>query len=367
MTMPTPVHERPVRVRRFGARFGCVAVLVFLAVLVACVVFAVRQPLPGIALVVVVVAAGVALLRYAARRERADDARELARLRAVAPPTGNAWRVLLEHEGLGRLVERLRERVRPALRVTTRPASSELALGQSRIGGTPDLPADIAWPEHASLPMMFLAQLDLGEIRRSSPDSLLPATGHLWFFYSLAQPWGFDPKDAGASRVLYRPDGASLTRSEPPGGLPEGARFPACAVSFEAYDDVPDIEDADADGSFDDDETDRYIEIRSYLASGGEDASHKLFGFADTIQSSMELECQLVTNGIYCGDSSGYEGPQAKALEAGQSEWRLLLQLDSDEHAEMMWGDAGRLYFWIRETDLRTQRFDASWLILQCH
>ena len=31
-----------------------------------------------------------------------------------------------------------------------------------------------------------------------------------------------------------------------------------------------------------------------------------------------------------------------------------------------MWGDVGRLYFWIRDADLRARRFDATWLILQC-
>ena len=31
-----------------------------------------------------------------------------------------------------------------------------------------------------------------------------------------------------------------------------------------------------------------------------------------------------------------------------------------------MWGDLGRLYYWIREQDLRRQAFDASWLVLQC-
>jgi uncharacterized protein YwqG len=33
----------------------------------------------------------------------------------------------------------------------------------------------------------------------------------------------------------------------------------------------------------------------------------------------------------------------------------------------MMWGDAGRLYFWIRKQDLAEQSFDAVWAILQCY
>ena len=80
----------------------------------------------------------------------------------------------------------------------------------------------------------------------------------------------------------------------------------------------------------------------------------------------MQLECQLVSNGLYCGNPSGYEGPRAEALREGAAAWRLLLQVDSEDDVGMMWGDAGRLYYWIRDEDLAAQNWDASWLILQC-
>lgn len=45
----------------------------------------------------------------------------------------------------------------------------------------------------------------------------------------------------------------------------------------------------------------------------------------------------------------------------------MLLQLDSDEeNAELMWGDSGCVYFWIRKQDLAARRFDRCWAILQC-
>lgn len=44
----------------------------------------------------------------------------------------------------------------------------------------------------------------------------------------------------------------------------------------------------------------------------------------------------------------------------------LLLQLDSDQDANLMWGDAGLLYFWIRTEDLVAGRFDRVWMTLQC-
>jgi uncharacterized protein YwqG len=63
-------------------------------------------------------------------------------------------------------------------------------------------------------------------------------------------------------------------------------------------------------------------------------------------------------------DGAGYGDPRVKKLEAGKSEWMLLLQIDSDDDAKMMWGDTGMLYFWIRKNDLKKLRFDHVWLIV---
>jgi uncharacterized protein YwqG len=46
---------------------------------------------------------------------------------------------------------------------------------------------------------------------------------------------------------------------------------------------------------------------------------------------------------------------------------RFLLQVDSDDAAGMMWGDAGMLYFWIRDDDLAARRFDRAWCVMQCY
>jgi uncharacterized protein YwqG len=340
----------------------------FLVLLVGSVVLAARRPLAGVPFAAATVALGALLLRFLSKREGEEAARENERLRGVASPVGDAWRKLLAHEGLGRLVPLLGGRVRQAVRAKTHRIEGVPVAGGSRIGGRPDLPADLPWPEHDGQPLMFLAQLDLAEVHSVHPSGELPAAGHLWFFYSLAQPWGFDPKDAGGSRVFYRPPGTRLLPAEAPEGLPPDGRFKPCSVSFEAFEDIPEPEDDDPQlGGLDENEADRYVELRNYISSGGQESSHKLLGFANPVQGAMELECQLVTNGVYCGDESGYRGPRAEALRDGLTEWRLLLQLDSDGEAGMMWGDLGRLYFWIRESDLRERRFESTWTILQCH
>lgn len=45
----------------------------------------------------------------------------------------------------------------------------------------------------------------------------------------------------------------------------------------------------------------------------------------------------------------------------------LLLQVDSDNDAEMMWGDAGRLFFWITREAFLAGDFSAMFVQLQCN
>ena len=95
---------------------------------------------------------------------------------------------------------------------------------------------------------------------------------------------------------------------------------------------------------------------------------HQMGGYPEPIQSAeMDLECQLVTNGLYLGDARGYSDPRAEALKDGAAEWRLLLQLDSDDELGVMWGDVGMIYFWVREPEARRGEFGGTWLILQCY
>ena len=160
----------------------------------------------------------------------------------------------------------------------------------------------------------------------------------------------------------------ALERRALPRELPEAGRFQPCALAMASYVDIPSMEDERNPlmGS-DDDMLDSYLDVQDQLASPSSDIAHKLLGHAQTIQGAMELECALTSNGIHTGDSSGYKDRRAAKLAKSQYDWRLLLQIDSDEHAGMMWGDAGRIYYWIREQDLLERRFDRSWLVLQCY
>jgi uncharacterized protein YwqG len=217
-------------------------------------------------------------------------------------------------------------------------------------------------------PLHFLAQLDLAELSRFPALQALPATGRLYFFYNAdTQPWGFDPKDEGSWRVILD-DGpkSGLAPRDPPESRATAVPFRLCKVAFREFLSIPSPADKRVwPDPLPEQVSDKYLDF--WMASEGEsEPSHQILGHAYEIQNPMELECQLVSHGLYLGDLLGYDDPRVKALEAGAKDWRLLFQLDYDDNAEMMWGDGGRLYFWIRDQDLRACNFDRVWMILQC-
>lgn len=240
----------------------------------------------------------------------------------------------------------------------------------ARIGGAPDLAADIAWPRTADRPLAFIIQLDCATLRRAGAPDWLPDNGMLFFFYDLVDaPWGFDPADRGSWTIVHDPRGAATSPRDPPqaeddesNDLPVPSHFAFhAAPSFPG----PGLFDLDCNED-DEEELDEAIDAMR-RAPFDDGPRHQIAGYPHTIQGDdMERQCQLASNGIYCGDAKPL-GPKGEALLAGTDAWRLLLQLDSDDESNLCWCDCGRLYVWIREEDARAGRWDKSWTILQSY
>ena len=272
---------------------------------------------------------------------------------------------------------------KPSYRIVPSPLD-EPPIGSSRLGGLPDLPADFAWPQWSPSkrltdlngtpsPAMlsFIAQINLSELPQLITG--LPSAGWLYFFFdAVNQPWGFDPADRLGWRVLfYDGDAERLAPRQPPLELPSEGVFRASRITFEVECVLPNEAGSALGGRTPGGDTslsDAYFDLLDGMTGGTGAAQHRLLGEPRTIQNPMELECQLASHGLYCGGSSGYLDPRVESLRAGAADWSLLLQIDSeDENTDWMWGDCGRIYYWIRRSDLRDRKFDAAWLCLQCY
>jgi uncharacterized protein YwqG len=252
-----------------------------------------------------------------------------------------------------------------------------LPIGSSKIGGRPDMPKDFNWfyyegtdftDETKCRPLSFLAQINCEDVKKYDKDNLLPSKGMLYFFYDLAtMTWGFDPKDKGSARVYYfNGDKTELSRIEFPDDLEDDYKLPEIAMHFSTKKDVPCYEEFNEIYSFDD--WDKYDDVRVENGFEETESMGKLLGYADIIQDSMLLECERVTNGVYCGGGTDIEPEKLKLFQQNCSQWQLLFQLGTIEldGYELMFGDCGRIYFYIKKDDLKRCNFENCWLILQC-
>lgn len=269
------------------------------------------------------------------------------------------------------------------IRVSYEPAGdTPTALTASRIGGKPAVPEGFVWPYFEGVgfddptpknrPLSFMSQINLKDVAHLDKEGLLPKTGILSFFYEMnTQTWGFDPKDNESAKVYFFEDEDALHLEELPEDMEKDYRFPEFALSFEEHISLPEMSEFIRDYS--DLEWDDCIDC---LVKSGYDPDEwgtytKLLGYPDTIQNPMYEECEAVTRGWRRGNPEDFakipEEEKADIKEKA-SEWMLLFQMgtvESDDF-EMMFGDCGHIYFWIRKSDLAARNFDKVWLILQC-
>jgi uncharacterized protein YwqG len=247
----------------------------------------------------------------------------------------------LRRLGLTRYEAALSALARPAIRIRPVPCKDDdVPLGGSKLGGQPDLPNGADWPQWEGSPLSFIAQFDCRELQRFESAALLPPDGLLSFFYEAEeQPWGDDPGDAGAARVLHHPAGGGLKRRAKPPELE--AAFRTDRLEFNEVLTFPSESDFEV-------EPEEIGALSALFAPGISHREHQLFGYPNVIQNPMELQCRLASHDV----------------ETDEAAWRLLLQVDSIR--DMMWGDMGMIYFWITEDALRARAFDRAWLVLQC-
>lgn len=261
---------------------------------------------------------------------------------------------------------------------------ASIAMGKSKFGGEPHLPKIYQWPYYTgdiqdgtdrsnvmSRPLMFIMQINCCDIIEYDIEKELPHTGILYFFYEMqTQKWGFDPEDRG-SAVVYYYDGdySELSNTTWPEDLPEEFKLPEHSIVFNHEYDIPSYEEYCNNDQIDTDCWDVYDENKQLYGYTSEDEyNNKILGYADLIQGDMLAECQLASNGIYCGDTEGYDSEKAKILITNRQDWVLLAQISSimSENFELMFGDCGSIYFYIKKEDLKSNNFNRIWLILQC-
>jgi len=266
----------------------------------------------------------------------------------------------------------------PSLRMELKALKkADIVTGRSRVGGGADLPEGISWPEWDECPYTFIAQINLAELPQGHTLPL-PANGLLSFFYASAamyDDYAFDG-DPTTCKVIYTPSSSfdelrcldipeSLMQADPKVVLsPASIAFvPDLCVpqSESAY-----LEELGLGWDFDHVEYERYWNTFCRSLSQPQmyhSPLHRLMGHPDQIQGDMQNHCARMLK--WSTFDTGLSDDEKARFAREALEWRLLLQIDSDEATNIDWVGTGRIYFWIRETDLRQSNFDHVICIMQ--
>ena len=325
----------------------------------------------------------------------------------------------------------LAQQAKPAVWLETREVADEagIPIGATKFGGRPDLPTGVAWPVRPAYPdieertrllradaanpdrawrwakpekreeyrqetlnrirmienaqpLSFVAQINLAEMWAAGPlDPDLPRQGVLSIFYDLIEmPWGLCPQDRTGFAILFHDrDAGPLTRCAEP-DEPRGDFFACCRRSplacgaHACMTPLPPHEaEYDRMGwpeTFTNQLWGDWWSEDDFLYSSedGKDwKCHHVGGWPTPVQGGMQTRCALLNAGHSCGNSDAYKDPALAAVRATATDWLLLAQIGTDGKGNMVWGDNGQLYLWIRRDDLKARRFANAWLILQSY
>jgi uncharacterized protein YwqG len=244
----------------------------------------------------------------------------------------------------------------------------------SHLGGVPPSYPGFSWPRGATnVPMVFLATIDLAELPENHGLDFLPSSGLLSFFVDVVSGGaGYDPRHQAGFKVLFQSEmvataqDADVPKDHPPDAR-YPRRYPRRNLSFIKASLPPDWEREELDAFRDLEFTvEAFCAYRTSLYM--QTAHHQIGGYAEAVQDPhMEMECQLVTNGLFVDDSRQHNGdPRFEETNSGAADWRLLLQLEFNKEFNPYGGEYGMLYCWIRRQDALAGRFERSWMLYQC-
>jgi hypothetical protein len=276
---------------------------------------------------------------------------------ATATVTIDELRDMAAEHGLEDHLDEIAALARHSVRLTT-PTLQDDPVGAWLFEPTAGLMDESVWPLWQGERLTLVAQLDLTDPALRDVDLPLPVAGRLLFLWAAVQaPSGQLSAHGGAGRVLHvpSPGGATpTTRLSVELTLPRVWAAPVQALGLDPI------------------EHDGYLKLRRRIATiqdvelddgfGRPIAYHRVLGYPNETGGLMPVTCELTASGRDATDLDAADddvGVRARR-------WRMLAQITAG--AEGPWnlgGEAGRLYLWITDEDLRAGDFSRVRAIAQ--
>ena len=251
-------------------------------------------------------------------------------------------------ENVYNYMELLKPSGRDAIRISFADKSmTPLPAGCSKYGGRPDVPANFQWPhDNSGRPLSLLLQIDCADLASLDHEGLVPTRGQLYFVYELSQ---MDREGMENDiRVIYNDlPSSQLNRLEYPVNLDKKYQLQEWRLQFSRFLSVP--THSTIEPLSEEDEDARYEAIVLLWDESHTDIGSML-GYPHLIQGPIvdDLSDDVLLLQLY---STNYE--------QGHKDDKL-------PH-DLLFGDNGIIYFYIKREDLLARRFDNIKFALQSY
>ena len=261
--------------------------------------------------------------------------------------------VKIDEKKVSHFMELLKSFSRNAIQISfAENGNVPLTAGCSKYGGRPDVDDGFQWPhDNKGRPLSLLLQIDCADLTPLDLEGLLPTSGHLFFFYELSKMNRNGLKNN--VRVIYNDKPSSqLHPLDYPVNLNKKYQLQERRLQFTQCTSIPEIEELG-------------------------NLTNKPLSDKDKFEGEL-ASCRLddeFWNGVeYIGSMLGYAELIEEPIVDDPSDDVLLLQLDSSEYwpeddktpHDLLLGNGGIIYFYIKRDDLWVRRFDRITFARQC-
>jgi uncharacterized protein YwqG len=233
-------------------------------------------------------------------------------------------------------------------------------VGESRIGGVPDVPTDWQWPGNAEgEKFAFLLQINLADVPPFEGNPL-PSRGLLSFFIGLDEPAAdvehkiflFDDIELQSAVIPAEEEFADDAYLDlPPHRLKFSLRADVPHWATDDYDQIAEEMNDDEQDAFND------LSLRSQSEIG------QLLGHVSGIGHDPRGDAFVVRE---VNSDWIYNYDKRRELDfSGQTNWRNLLRLDSIRELNMTIWDAGYFNFLIHQNDLANLDFSRVYMAVE--
>ncbi len=273
---------------------------------------------------------------------------------------------LLKEVGLEEHQQTILATVKPAISIGL-AAEGQGNIGQSRIGGYPDLPASLPWPTDPLVgdALCFVLQLNFAELP-TLPEHPLPKKGMLYLF--------LDEDENHAQQLLIYSGNEPLKPTQPLKDTDfitdwyEG--LTAHTLEFSFFTDLPrwatsDHTELEEKLNAKEKSLSKLLKLLPVNSDSyaSKDGIGKLLGHASGIGQDPREDAYVVRE---VNPKWLYDYKKREKLDMTKAKfWHNLLELHSEDSVNLMFGDAGYLQILIHEDDLKRRDFSKVYVNLE--